>query len=58
MADLEKTIIQIRETLERSYPLLLKQCGITERGDMGRAFPGSEGLREQILPIVQALPWL
>lgn len=54
MADLEKTIIQIRETLERSYPLLLKQCGITERGDMGRAFPGSEGLREQILPIVQA----
>ncbi|SSC12585.1 conserved protein of unknown function [Mesotoga infera] len=54
MADLEKTIIQIRETLERSYPLLLKQCGITESGDMGRAFPGSEGLREQILPIVQA----
>ncbi|HPD38734.1 MAG TPA: BREX-1 system adenine-specific DNA-methyltransferase PglX, partial [Mesotoga infera] len=54
MADLERTIIQIRETLERSYPLLLKQCGITESGDMGRAFPGSEGLREQILPIVQA----
>ncbi len=45
MADLEKTIIQIRETLERSYPLLLKQCGITESVDMGRAFPGSVGLR-------------
>jgi len=54
MADLERTIIQIRETLERSYPLLLKQCGITESGDMGRSLPGSEGLREQILPIVQA----
>ena len=54
MADLERTIIQIRETLERSYPLLLKQCGITESGDMGRSLPGSEELREQILPIVQA----
>ncbi|PZC52347.1 BREX-1 system adenine-specific DNA-methyltransferase PglX [Mesotoga sp. TolDC] len=54
MADLEKTIIQIRETLERSYPLLLKQCGITENGDYREATAGFEELRNQILPIIQA----
>lgn len=54
MADLEKTIIQIRETLERSYPLLLKQCGITENGDCREATAGFEELRNQILPIIQA----
>jgi hypothetical protein len=54
MADLEKTIIQIRETLERSYPLLLKQCGITENGEYREATAGFEDLRNQILPIIQA----
>jgi len=54
MADLEKTIIQIRETLEKSYPLLLKQCGITENGDYREPTTGFEGLRNQILPIIQA----
>jgi len=54
MADLEKTIIQIRETLEKSYPLLLKQCGITENGDYREPTTGFEDLRNQILPIIQA----
>jgi len=54
MADLEKTIIQIRETLEKSYPLLLKQCGITENGDYREPATGFEELRNQILPIIQA----
>jgi len=54
MADLEKTIIQIRETLEKSYPLLLKQCGITENGDYREPTTGFEELRNQILPIIQA----
>ncbi|WP_214079126.1 BREX-1 system adenine-specific DNA-methyltransferase PglX [Mesotoga sp.] len=54
MADLEKTIIQIRETLERSYPLLLKQCGITESNDMGNSVAGFEELRSRILPIILA----
>ncbi len=54
MADLEKTIIQIRETLEKSYPLLLKQCGITENGDYREPATGFEDLRNQILPIIQA----
>ncbi len=54
MADLEKTIIQIRETLEKSYPLLLKQCGITENGDYREPTMGFEDLRNQILPIIQA----
>lgn len=54
MADLEKTIIQIRETLERSYPLLLKQCGITENNDTGNSVAGFEELRSRILPIILA----
>ncbi len=54
MADLEKTIIQIRETLERSYPLLLKQCGITESNDTGNSVAGFEELRSRILPIILA----
>lgn len=54
MAELERVIIRIRETLEKSYPLLLKQCGITEDGDTGNALPGFEELRNQILPVIQA----
>lgn len=54
MAELERVIIRIRQTLERSYPLLLKQCGITEDGDTGSALPGFEELRNQILPVIQA----
>ncbi|HOX65959.1 MAG TPA: N-6 DNA methylase, partial [Thermotogota bacterium] len=54
MAELQSAILQIRERLERSYPLLLKQCGMTETADRGVAIAGFEGLRNEILPILRA----
>ena len=52
--ELQSAILQIRERLERSYPLLLKQCGMTESADRGVATAGFQDLRDQILPILQA----
>ncbi|HPH11325.1 MAG TPA: BREX-1 system adenine-specific DNA-methyltransferase PglX [Thermotogota bacterium] len=52
--ELKSAILQIRERLERSYPLLLKQCGMTESADRGVATAGFQDLRDQILPILQA----
>ncbi|NLZ15059.1 MAG: hypothetical protein GXY29_12860, partial [Thermotogaceae bacterium] len=52
--ELKSAILQIRERLERSYPLLLKQCGMTESADRGVATAGFQDLRDQILPILKA----
>ncbi|HPE70112.1 MAG TPA: BREX-1 system adenine-specific DNA-methyltransferase PglX, partial [Thermotogota bacterium] len=54
MAQLQKTIVQVRQELERSFPLLLKQCGITASGDTGKATLGFEELRSRLLPVIQA----
>jgi len=53
VADLEKTIIDIRETLEKAYPVILKLAGFLEDKDMGKAAPGFEELRKKIEPIIK-----
>jgi len=54
MATLQSAILDIRERLERSYPLLLKQCGLTETADRDAAIAGFEELREKVLPVLRA----
>jgi len=53
VADLEKTIIEIRETLEKAYPIILKLAGFLEDKDTGKAAPGFEELRNKIEPIIK-----
>jgi len=53
MADLEKAIIDIRETLEKAYPIILKLAGFLEDKDMERAAPGFEELRKKIEPVIK-----
>jgi len=51
--DLETVVVAIREKLEKSYNLLLKQAGFLENCDMGHAAPGGEEIRKKIEPTIK-----